>query len=80
LVQRIEGDTLNNFTLVTMELVTATALNSMASTFFYLIPGTSSVYRDGPTTQLIIHGIPTSHALLNIGEELTTYNTGLIVS
>jgi hypothetical protein len=35
---------------------------------------------DTPTTQLIVHGIPTNHALLNIGEELTTFNTGLILS
>jgi hypothetical protein len=34
---------------------------------------------DTLTTQLIVHGIPTSHALLHIGEELTTYNTGLIL-
>src|ERR1700709_1481721 len=80
LVQRIEGDTLHNITLITMETVKATALNSKASTFLHLIPGTSSVHLDMPTTQLIVHGIPTSHALLNIGEELTTFNTGLILT
>src|SRR6266849_1785758 len=50
------------------------------STFLHLIPGTSSVHLDTPTTQLIVHGIPTSHALLTIGEELSTFNTGLILS
>src|ERR1700709_485182 len=79
-IQRIEGDTLNNITLITMETIKATALNSRASTFLHLIPGTSSVHLDTPTTQLIVHGIPTSHALLNIGEELTTFNTCLILS
>src|ERR1700704_3188931 len=79
-VQRIEGDTLNNITLITMETVKATALNSRASTFLPLIPGTSSVHLNTPTTQLIVHGTPTTHALLNIGEELTTFNTGLILS
>src|ERR1700709_937536 len=67
-------------TLITMETVKATALNSRASTFLHLIPGTSSVHLDRPTTQLIVHGIPTSHALLNIGEEITTFNMGLILS
>jgi hypothetical protein len=63
-----------------METFKATALNSSASTFLHLIPGTSSVHLDMPMTQLIVYSIPTSHALLNIGEELITYNTGLILS
>jgi hypothetical protein len=79
-VQRIEGDALNNITLITMDMIKATALNSRASTFLHLIPGTSSVHLDTPMTQLIVHGIPTSQALLTIGEELTTYNSGLILS
>jgi hypothetical protein len=62
-----------------METVKAMVLNSKASTFLYLIPGTSSVHLDMPMTQLIVHSISTSHALQNI-EELTTYNTGLILS
>src|SRR6266849_320255 len=79
-VQCIEGDTLNSLTLITMDTVKATTLNSKASTFLHLIPGTSSVHLETPMTQLIVHGIPTSHPLLTIGEELTTFNTGLILS
>jgi hypothetical protein len=79
-VQSIEGDTLNNITLITMESVKSTSLKSRASTFLHLIPGTSSVHLDTPMTQLIVHGIPTSYALLNIREELTTFNTGLSLS
>jgi hypothetical protein len=32
-----------------------------------------------PTIQLIVHGIFTSHALLDIREELTTFNMGMIL-
>jgi hypothetical protein len=80
IVQCVEGDTLNNITLITMEIVKVTVLNLKASTFLDLILSTSSVHLDMPMTQLIFHGILTSHVLQYIREELTTYNTGLTLS
>ena len=67
----------NDLTLITMETVKASSLSSKVSQFLHLIPGTTTVQLDNPTAQLLVHGIPTSHTLADIGRELTTYNSGL---
>ena len=60
----------NTVTLNTMENVRATALNGKIGTFLHLIPGTVSVQLDAPTTQLLVHGIPTGETLDVIATEL----------
>src|SRR5438445_13664098 len=45
-----------------------------------LIPGTTTVCLDTPTTQLLVHGIPTDNSLATIATELTTFNTGLALT
>ena len=65
----------NTLTLTTMESIRATSLNSKVGTFLHLIPGTTTVQLDTPTTQLLVHGIPTNNSLAAIATELTTFNT-----
>jgi hypothetical protein len=79
-VQRVEVDILNNITLITMDTVKATSLNTKAAQFLHLIPGTTTVQLDSPSAHLLVHGIPTSSSLADIGKELTTYNTGLALA
>jgi len=67
----------NTVTLTTMESVNATSLNSKVGTFLHLIPKTVSVHLDTPVLHVLVHGIPTSKSLVEIANELTTYNTGL---
>src|SRR5205807_692929 len=69
-----------NVTITTRESVKATTLNSKVSAFLHLIPGTTTVHLDSPATQLLVHGIPTTHSLANIATELTTFNTGLALT
>src|SRR5207302_95013 len=69
-----------NVTLTTMDSVKATSLNSKISAFLHLIPGTTTVHLDSPASQLLVHGIPTSHSLATIATELTTFNTGLALT
>ncbi|RPA88945.1 hypothetical protein L873DRAFT_1796399 [Choiromyces venosus 120613-1] len=47
-----------NFTITTMDSVKATSLNSKASTFLHLIPGTTTIHLDTPATQLLVHSLP----------------------
>ena len=70
----------NTLTLTTMESIRATSLNSGVGTFLHLIPGTTTVCLDTPTTQLLVHGIPTDNTLATIATELTTFNTGLALT
>ena len=63
-----------------MDTVKATSLNSRISQFLHLIPGTTTVHLDSPSAQLLVHGIPTTHSLADIGKELTTFNTGLALA
>src|SRR5437588_6110146 len=63
-----------------MEAVKASSLSSKGSQFLHLIPGTTMVQLDNPTAQLLVHGIPTSHTLADIGRELTTYNPGIALA
>src|ERR1700710_2666487 len=79
-VQRVEVDIFNNLTLITMDTVKATSLNPKAAQFLHLIPGTTTVQLDSPSAHLLVHGIPTSSSLADIGKELTTYNTGLALA
>ncbi|RPA88743.1 hypothetical protein L873DRAFT_1796434 [Choiromyces venosus 120613-1] len=69
-----------NVTLTAMETVKATSLNSKASAFLHLIPGATTVHLDTPATQLLVHGLPTSHSLATIVTELTTFNSGLALT
>ena len=69
-----------NVTITTMDSVKATTLNSKVSAFLHLIPGTTTVHLDSPATQLLVHGIPTTHSLATIATELTTFNTGLALT
>ncbi|RPB04545.1 hypothetical protein L873DRAFT_1786326 [Choiromyces venosus 120613-1] len=69
-----------NVTLTTMESVKVTSLNSKASAFLHLITGATTVHLDTPTTQLLVHGLPTSHSLATIATELTTFNSGLALT
>src|SRR5205807_7695483 len=43
-------------------------------------PGTTTIHLDSLTSQLLVHGIPTSHSLATIVTELTTFNTGLVLT
>ena len=79
-VQRVEVDIFNNITLITMDTVKATSLNTKAAQFLHLISGTTTVQLDSPSAHLLVHGIPTSSSLADIGKELTTYNTGLALA
>jgi hypothetical protein len=64
----------------TMHMVRVTSLNRKISQFPHLIPGVTAVHLDSLSAQLLVHGIPTSYALANIGRELTTFNTGLALA
>ncbi|RPA88695.1 hypothetical protein L873DRAFT_1796518 [Choiromyces venosus 120613-1] len=70
----------DNVTLTTMETVKAISLNSKASTFLHHIPGATTVHLDIPATQLLVHGLPTSHSLITIVTELTTFNSSLALT
>ncbi|RPA98472.1 hypothetical protein L873DRAFT_1912930 [Choiromyces venosus 120613-1] len=52
-----------NVTITTMESVKATSHNSRAFTFLRLILGATTVHLDTPATQLLVHGLPTTHSL-----------------
>jgi hypothetical protein len=64
----------------TMETVKATSLNSKFSQSLHLIPGATTVHLDSLSAQLLVHGIPSSYSLADIGRELTTFNTGLALT
>jgi hypothetical protein len=80
LIQRVECNAANHLMFTTMDTVKATSLNSKISQFLYLIPGVTTGHVDPPSAQLLVHGIPTSYALADIGRELTTFNTGLALA
>src|SRR5205807_4048570 len=80
LIQRDECNPANDILITTMDTVKATSLNSKISQFPHLIPGTTTVQLDSPSAQLLVHGIPTSYSLADIGKELTTYTTGLALA
>src|SRR5205807_8643683 len=70
-----------NVTFTTMDSVKATSLNSKVSAFLHLIPGTTTVHLHSPASQLLVHGISTSHSLATtIATELTTFTTGLALT
>jgi len=73
----VEGLTV---TLITMETMKATALNSKVGSFLHLIPGTVSVHLDRPVMHLLLHGIPTSCSIETIATNLTTFNSGLALA
>jgi hypothetical protein len=79
-IQQVKRDTSLNLTITTMETVKATSLNSKVAQFLHLIPGTTTVHLDTPSVQLLVHGIPTSYSLDHIGRELSTFNTGLVLT
>jgi hypothetical protein len=79
-IQRVEVHIFNNLTLITMDTVKATSLNTKEAQFLHLITGTTTVQLDSPTAHLLVHGIPTSSSLVDSGRELTTYNTGLALA
>jgi hypothetical protein len=80
LIQRVVCRADNDLTLITMDTVKATSLSGKVAQFLHLIPGTTTVRLDSPSVQLLVHGLPTSCSLTDIGKELTTYNTGLALS
>jgi hypothetical protein len=80
LIQRVECNPANHLMFTTMDTVKATSLNSKISQFLHLIPGVTTVHLDSPSAQLLVHGIPTSYPLADIGRELTTFNTGLALA
>jgi hypothetical protein len=80
LIQRVECNPANHLMFTTMDTVKATSLNSKISQFLHLIPGVTTVHLDSPSAQLLVHGIPTSYSLADIGRELTTFNTGLALA
>lgn len=63
-----------------MDTVKATSLSGKVTQFLHLVPGTTNVQLDTPTAQLVVHGLPTDCSLGTIGQELTTFNTGLALS
>ena len=63
-----------------MDSVKATSLNAKAAQFLHLIPGTTTVHLDSPSTHLLVHSIPTSFSIADIGWELTTFNPGLALA
>jgi hypothetical protein len=80
LFQRVECNPANHLMFTTMDMVKATSLNSMISQFLHLIPGVTTAHLDSPSAQLLVHGIPTSHSLTDMGRQLTTFNTGLALA
>ncbi|RPA90278.1 hypothetical protein L873DRAFT_1795584 [Choiromyces venosus 120613-1] len=52
----------------------------MASAFLHLILGATIIHLDMPATQLLIHGLPTSHSLTTIATKFTTFNSGLALT
>jgi hypothetical protein len=76
----VECNQANHLMFTTMDTVNATSLSSKISQFQLLIPGLNTVHLDSPSAKLLIHGIPTSYALADIGRELTTLNTGLALA
>ncbi|RPA89504.1 hypothetical protein L873DRAFT_1796057 [Choiromyces venosus 120613-1] len=70
----------SNITLTTMDRVKSTSLNSKASAFLHLVSGATTVHLDTPATQLLVHGLPTCHSLATIAMELTTFNSGLVLT
>ena len=79
-IQRVVTRPSGDLILITMDTVKATSLSSKVSQFLHLIPGTTTVQLDDPSAQLLVHGIPTSYSLADIGRELTTFNSGLALS
>jgi hypothetical protein len=79
LIQRVECNPANHLMFTTMDTVKETSLNSKISQFLHLIPGVTRVHLDSPSAQLLVHGIPTSYSLTDIGRELNTFNTGLVL-
>jgi hypothetical protein len=77
LIQSVEGNPANHLMFSTMHTVKATLVNSKISQFLHIIPGITTVHLDSPSTQLLVHGKPTSYFLTDIGRELTIFNTEL---
>jgi hypothetical protein len=80
LIQHLECNPENHLMFTTMDTVKVTSLNSKISQFLHLIPGVTTVHLAFPSAQLLVHGIPTSYALADIGRELTTFDTGLALA
>jgi hypothetical protein len=80
LIQCVECNPANHLMFITMDTVKATSLNSKISQILNLIPGVTNVHLDSRSAQLLVHAIPTSYALADIGRELTTFNTGLALA
>jgi hypothetical protein len=68
LIQCVECNPANYLMFTTMNMVKATSLNSKICQFLHLIPSVTTVYSDSPSAQLLVHGIPTSYALADIGK------------
>jgi hypothetical protein len=80
LIQRVERNAVHDLLITTMDTVKATSLNSKISQFLHLIPGTTTSHLDAPSAQLLVHNIPTSYSLADIGREISTFNTGLVLA
>jgi hypothetical protein len=63
-----------------MENLLATKFHVKVGEHLATIPGAISLHLDTPIVPMVVHGIPTSHPLVSLQEEPTTYNPGLVVS
>jgi hypothetical protein len=76
LLRSMEYELNKNKTKTTMDTVKVTSLNSKITQSLHLIPGVTTLHLDSTSAQLLVHGIPTSYALADIGRDLTSVNTG----
>ena len=67
-------------TLITVETMKATVLNSKVGSFLHLIPDTISVHLDMQVMHLLVHRIWTACSMETIAAELTTFNSGLVLA
>jgi hypothetical protein len=79
-IQHVECNPANHLMFTKMDTVKATSLNSKISQFLHHIPDITTIDLDSPFAKLLVNGIPTSYSLTDIGRELTTFNTGLVLA
>jgi hypothetical protein len=79
LIQQVKCNPVNHLMFTTKDKVKAILLNSCIPLFLHLIPGVTTVYLNSPSAQLLVYEMPTSDTFVDIGRELSTFNTGLFL-
>jgi hypothetical protein len=80
LIRHVECNPAKHPMFTAMDTVKATSLNSKIFQFPHLIPRVTTVHLDFPSTQLLVHGMPTSYSLADIGREPFNFNMGLVLA